>query len=66
MESRAEQAVASPRWGDREERRKVAPRPVRGSAGPGLGGSTALDAGVAALMLGGTAALWAAFLLAVW
>lgn len=66
MESRAEQAVASPTWVSKGERENADRR--RAGRGPGHdpGGSSAPDAAAAALLLGGTAALWAAVLVAVW
>ncbi len=66
MESRAEQAVASPTWGGGGERSEAAPARARRTVDPGLGRAGARDVAGAVLVLGGTAAMWVAFLLAVW
>jgi hypothetical protein len=63
MTSPAGQLVASPTWGAARTRRLETVRgpPVRF----GLGSSAASDAAGAALVLGGSVALWTAFLAAV-
>lgn len=65
MESRAEQAIASPTWGGGKTRSKPA-QARRGVRLLDVEGTIARDVGGAALLLGATAALWAAFLVAVW
>jgi hypothetical protein len=64
MTSRAAQLVALPTWGAARGlgRGRVRARPVRF----GLRSSAATDAVGAALVLGGSVALWAAVLVAVW
>jgi hypothetical protein len=64
MNSPAAQLVVSPTWGPARERAReeVRPRRVRFGIPPPL----ASDATGAALVLGGSIALWASFLLAVW
>lgn len=69
MTSPAGELVAPPTWGAARARRR---EPLRAGAAPaggavrfGIRSSPVSDAAGAALVLGGSAALWAAFLLAV-
>ncbi|HEY6099948.1 MAG TPA: hypothetical protein VIW03_10990 [Anaeromyxobacter sp.] len=66
MTSRAGQLIASPTWGGARKRaggRRL--EAIRAVHFP-LRGSAAADAAGAALVLGASFALWAAFLAAVW
>ena len=64
MTSRAGQLISAPTWGAGRARREASARrpAVRFRRPP----SAAADAAGAALVLGGSVALWAAFLAAVW
>lgn len=67
MTSRAGQLVASPtRGAGREREEELAARRIATAVGFRLRGSSAADAAGAVLVLGATAALWAAFLAAAW